>query len=169
MEHSIRPVELPHRWRTATLVACAAAAFELVLLIILAVALFGDSVSRSMRATAAEVEAASMRPPAPKPANDGVPRLDRAETSVLVLNGNGRTGAAGAAADRLRARGYMIGGVGNAPRSDHTRSVVMYRKGYRAEALRLGRDLGVRIVGPLDGLPLSSLMGAHTVLVVGSG
>ena len=168
MEQSIRPLELAHLWRTATVVASAVAALELVLLIVLAVALFADPVAKSVRASAAEAEAASMRPPPAKPVQDGVARLPRGETSVLVLNGNGETGAAGAAADRLRARGYMIGGVGNAPRSDHARTVVMYRKGYRAEALRLGRDLGVRIVAPLDGLPLRSLMGAHAVLVLWS-
>jgi hypothetical protein len=44
----------------------------------------------------------------------------------------------------------------------------MYRRGYRAEGLRLGRDLGISAVGPLDGLHPSDLMGAHLVVVIGS-
>jgi hypothetical protein len=44
----------------------------------------------------------------------------------------------------------------------------MYRRGYRAEGLRLGRDLGIRAVGPLDGLHPSDLMGAHLAVVIGS-
>ena len=45
----------------------------------------------------------------------------------------------------------------------------MYRPGFRAEALRLGRDLHVSMVGPLDGLRASDLHGAHLAYVVGSG
>ena len=46
------------------------------------------------------------------------------------------------------------------------RSVVMYRPGYRGEALRLARDLRIKIVGPLDGLRIGDLMGAHVAVVV---
>jgi hypothetical protein len=46
------------------------------------------------------------------------------------------------------------------------RSVVMYRPGFRGEALRLARDLRIRIIGPLDGLSVGDLMGAHLALVV---
>ena len=54
-----------------------------------------------------------------------------------------------------------------ATRPDTGRSMIMYRAGYRAEALRLGRDLRIHAVGPLDGLRTSDLMGAHLALVVG--
>ena len=87
-----------------------------------------------------------------RPVPAAQPKLTRAETSVIVLNGNGRSGAAAEGADRVRAFGYTIGTVGNAPRRDVTRTVVMYRNGYRPEALRLAKDLKVKIVGPLDGL-----------------
>jgi hypothetical protein len=42
----------------------------------------------------------------------------------------------------------------------------MYRPGYRGEALRLARDLRIKIVGPLDGLRIRDLMGAHVALVI---
>ena len=52
----------------------------------------------------------------------------RDETDVLVLNGGGVTGAAGTAADGLRARGYQITSVGNAKKqSSATRTLVMFR------------------------------------------
>jgi hypothetical protein len=46
------------------------------------------------------------------------------------------------------------------------RSVVMYRPGFRGEAMRLARDLRIRIVGPLDGLSVRDLMGAHLAIVI---
>jgi hypothetical protein len=71
-------------------------------------------------------------------------------------------------ASQVEARGYSIGDVGNANRTDYTRSVVMYRPGHRGEALRLARDLRIRIVGPLDGMTVRELLGAHVAVVVGS-
>ncbi len=115
----------------------------------------------------APLEAAPAKP-RPQPAKVGAPNLARAETSVLVLNGGGRSGAAAAQAASLEARGYTIGAVGNAPRSDYTRSLVMYRKGFAAEAARLAKDARLKIVGPLDGLRARDLKGAHVVLVIGS-
>ena len=85
-----------------------------------------------------------------------------------MLNGNGVAGAAGTAADRLRGLGYLIGGVGNAQVQGTTHTLVMFRDGYRAEAARLAKDLGARIVTPLDGMAPSQLMGAQLVLVIGS-
>ena len=52
---------------------------------------------------------------------------------MLVLNGNGISGAAASAGQLVRHKGY-VAAVGNAPRSDYRRSVVMYRPGYGAEA-----------------------------------
>lgn len=94
--------------------------------------------------------------------------LSRPKVVVLVLNGNGRTGAAAGTASRVSRRGYRVGGVANAPRSDFTRTLVMYRKGFEGEGRRLASDLGIRIVGPLDGLRAGQLNGAHAVVVVGS-
>jgi hypothetical protein len=83
------------------------------------------------------------------------------------LNGSGLAGAAAAQASRVRARGYVVGEVGNAPRTGYGRSVVMYRIGRRPEALRLARDLRIRLVSPLDGLRPRDLLGAQVAVVVG--
>jgi hypothetical protein len=166
VEQSLPRIDSP--WRTATLVAAAVALVELVMLIVLAVTLLADPVSEHVRKAA---EAKAFAPVASKPSNAPVPaaqpRLSRAETSVIVLNGNGRAGAAAAGADRARAFGYTIGAVGNAPRRDVTRTIVMYRRGYRPEAVRLAKDLRVKIVGPLDGLTSRDMLGAHLALVLG--
>ena len=165
MEHSLPQVSSP--WRTATLVASAVAAAELVILVGLGVALLAKPVSEHVRDAA---EAKVFAPVTPKPraaAPAGEPKLSRAETSVIVLNGSGRSGAAAENALRVRGLGYTIGTVGNAPRADFTRTLVMYRPGHEAEGKRLARDLRLKIVGPLDGIKPGEMLGAHVALVVG--
>jgi hypothetical protein len=44
----------------------------------------------------------------------------------------------------------------------------MYRAGHRPEAKRLAADMGVTLVGPLDGLTSRQLHGAQLVVVLGS-
>ncbi len=87
---------------------------------------------------------------------------------MIVLNGNGAPGAASDKAALVESRGYVVTGTGNAPRTDFARTIVMYRPGFRAEGLRLARDLRVSTVAPLDGLRLPDLMGAHLAVVLGS-
>ena len=97
-----------------------------------------------------------------------VARLSRARTRVLVLNGNGRSGAAAQQALSLQVLGYPDGPTGNAKRSDYVASIVMYRPGYRYEAVRLARDTGVKVVSPLDGLRAADLKGSQLALIVGT-
>jgi hypothetical protein len=168
VDHSLPVPDAVSPWRTATLVASSFAALELVILLVIAVVALGRPLAN--HATAARAAAAASSVPAHTIATPaaGKPKLARADVEVEILNGNGRQGAAAAEASRVRGRGYVVGNVGNAARADYTRTVVMYRRGYRAEGLRLGRDLGISAVGPLDGLHPSDLMGAHLVVVIGS-
>jgi LytR cell envelope-related transcriptional attenuator len=168
VEQHVSAEVLVRPWRTATLVASAVAAIELVIILVAGVALVGKPLTEKLRDTSRD---RTLGVPAATPKKrptiaSSVARLDRAETTVMVLNGNGISGAAHAAASRVRVRGYSIGEVGNAKRTDYMRSVVMYRPGYRGEALRLARDLRIKIVGPLDGLRVRDLMGAHVAVVV---
>ena len=151
-------------WRTATFVASAIAALELVVLVVGAVAIVGKSVAEEMQSAATEHVTAPPKPK-PQPAKSLLPRGD---TAVMVLNGNGVAGAASDAATRVRGLGYVVGGVGNASRSDYGMSVVMYRKGHEGEGRRLARDLRIKVVGPLDGIRTKDLMGAHVALILGS-
>lgn len=164
MELTAPPIDpLVHSWRKATLVAGAIAAFELLLLLIIAGALLGRPLSAHAK-EAALTRATGIAPVHPEPKTA---TLSRGDTSVLVLNGNGVSGAAAAAAARVRARGYTIASTGNAGQT-YGRTAVMYRPGRRPEGERLAADLGVKIVGPLDGMKVRNLLGAQAVLVVGS-
>jgi hypothetical protein len=168
------PDALIRPWRTATMVASLVAAVELVLLLIAAVLLLAKPLSHAMRHQA---EAAAFKTPAAKKKVAPVrhvkqpvakAHLTRAKTSVWVLNGNGRNGAAGSEASRLQSRGYRIRGTGNAARTDYATTVVMYRPGFRGEGLRLAHDFGLKAVGPLDGMKPAALHGAQIVVLLGA-
>ena len=176
MESSASTSEaLVRPWRTATIVATGVAAFELLILLGIAVAVFGQPVldwvqrSDSPAARSARKEAhVAVKPAATHPPAPAVPQLARRETSVLVLNGNGVAGAAHSAGQLVRSMGYLVTAVGNAPRSDYRRTVVMYRPGYAPEAARFARDVHVKTVSALDGLRLKDLMGAQVAIVLGA-
>jgi LytR cell envelope-related transcriptional attenuator len=163
------PLTLPPalaRWHRATLVAVGIAVAEGIVIVVAGALLLGPKLVHHVKNAAIDAAAAAPRQSiAPPPAHA---RLARADTSVLVLNGNGRVGAAQTAAGEVKARGYTIGGVGNAPRSDYSRTLVMYRPGFRGEAIRLRHDLHRGLVSPLDGMSTRALMGAHLVLVLGN-
>lgn len=166
-EQLIRP------WRTAAFVAASVAAVELIVLVVVGGALIakpaaGSPGSAGKPATKAASANTHAKATPTKARAAAVAHLSRGKVTVLVLNGNGRQGAAASTAARVSRRGYRIGGVANAPRTDFTRSLVMYRRGFEGEGKRLANDLGIRIVGPLDGLRASQLHGAHTVVVVGA-
>src|SRR3954454_10299109 len=161
MEHAH---DLVRPWRRATIAGSAVAAVELLVLAAIAIVLLGNPLARHLPESAAAAATAPKRT-AVTPAKKHV--LARHETSVMVLNGNGQPGAAHAAADRVQARGYLLGDVGNAP-STTPRSLVMFRPGYEAEGRRLARDLHVRLVRPLDGMRPAQLFGAHLVLIIGT-
>lgn len=168
MEHSAPVLGSARTWRTATLVAGGVAAIELVAILVLGILLLGRPLSHQVRqaaATRALVPKARPRVP-PRPLQP--PSLPRRRTSVLVLNGNGRAGAAADAAAEVRGRGYRLAGVGNASRSDYASTMVMYRRGFRAEAARLARDQHVGAVGPLDGVAAGKLGRAQVVLILGT-
>jgi hypothetical protein len=161
MEHAH---ELVRPWRRATIVVTTVAAIELVALAGIGMALLGNPLSSHLRASAAAAGTPRHRTAAPAPQKT---TLARDETTVMVLNGNGRAGAAHAAAARVQAKGYLLGDVGNA-QATSPRTIVMYRPGYAAEGYRLAHDLHVRVARPLDGIRPAQLMGAHLVLIVGT-
>ena len=161
MEHALfTPPQ--HPWRTIAVVAAGIATLELLGLVVAAAAILAKPAVHHARAktAAAATPAANVKAPV-------LPLLPRRRTSVTVLNGNGRAGAAAAEASRVRARGYVIGKVGNAPHTGYGRSVVMYRPGRRREAVRLAHDLRIGLVSPLDGLRLRNLHAAKLAVVVG--
>jgi LytR cell envelope-related transcriptional attenuator len=78
------------------------------------------------------------------------PLRPRSHVSVLVLNGNGMTGAAGTEATRLLARGYRAAHAADAG-SPYATSLVLFRPGWQREARRLAHDARIGTIAPLDG------------------
>ena len=171
MEHA-EHLSRPFPWRTATVVVGVVAAVELVALI----GIGATHVAASLRthATPAHAHAAKAAPRVHEHvikvrALPSHPLRGRAGLSVLVLNGNGVNGAAGAEATNLETLGYGPSSSHDAPRHDYARSMVLFRPGYAQEARRLGRDAGVRIVAPVDGLTKAQLRGSPPLVVVLGG
>jgi hypothetical protein len=160
MEHAH---DLIKPWRRATIAVTVVATVELIIIAAIGIAVLGNPLAGHLREAAT---AATPRKRDTAPAPTKKPILERNEVSVMILNGNGVAGAAHAAADKVRARDYLIGNVGNAEATS-PRSLVMYRAGYAAEGARLARDLRVRVVRPLDGMRPAQLMGSHLVLILG--
>jgi hypothetical protein len=184
MDHAyVRRQSVETPWRTAAIVAAGIAAVELFILVILGVAfgakLTSDHAERAVvnATTAAKLEAASpaatstdakkAKTNTTKTNTAPTASLSRRRTSVIVLNGNGTPGAAAATAQQLRHFHYTVAATGNANRTDFARSLVMYRKGYEGEAIRLAHDLHIKRVTPLDGMKLRDLQGAHLALIIG--
>ncbi len=159
------PLQTTNRWRTRALVLAAVAVLELLVLVSLGVFAAGRVLASEVATVARAHELPVRETPAPTAPDR--PLLERSETSVVVLNGNGISGAAADGATRVRALTYVVSGAGNAPRSDYAKTMVMYREGYEREAQRFAADLKVKVVGPLDGLRAKDLMGAHLALVLG--
>jgi hypothetical protein len=166
-------------WRSAAFIAASVATVELLILLVVGIWLFGkffsDEVSKATDPTTVaraaverQLEASGQVTAKPAAKGEAKPMLGRGETSVLVLNGNGVSGAAFTAADRVRNENYLIAGTGNARRTDYPRSLIMFRPGFEREADRLAKDLQVRRVAPLDGMRPRELQGAHVALIIGS-
>jgi LytR cell envelope-related transcriptional attenuator len=153
-------------------VASFVAAAELVVLVVLAIVLLAKPIARTVQHHA---EAAA-RAPAPKvkpvPTHRRhvvlVAKVPRSKLGIVVLNGNGRSGAAATASSTLSALGYHIRSTANAKRQNYATSVVMYRRGYSAEGARLARDLHIKVVGPLDGMGVKGLDGGQLVVILGA-
>jgi LytR cell envelope-related transcriptional attenuator len=165
------PVPRPFPWRAATLVAVAVAVVELVALIVVGALVLARPLDHHARvantpARRAQVHAVSHAPRVkPLPSH---PLLPRAAVSVLVLNGNGVSGAAGREAATLHGLGYRIAAATNAQRHDYARSMVMYLPAFAHEARRLARETGIGLVSPVDGLTPRALRGVKLVVLLGN-
>ena len=163
------------RGALAAIAAASIAAVELLLLVVVGGALIAKpskpGTHHPAKAKAAATTKATSHKTSPVRIHRTAPaaKLARRKVTVLVLNGNGRQGAA---ASRRRAGSPTAATASAASRtrrsSDFTRSLVMYRRGFEGEGRRLARDLGIGLVGPLDGIQTSQLHGANAVLVIGA-
>ena len=150
----VQPLSRPFPWRLATLVASAVA------LAILA----GLVLTRQPARTRPVSDTGRV------PTRQAVtPLRPRSRISVLVLNGNGASGAAGTEATTILARGYRHAIPSDATQLDYARSLVLFRPGWQREAERLARDVKIPTVATLDGrvapeyahVPLIVILGAN--------
>lgn len=159
MEH-VHPLDRPFPWRAAALAAAAVALVELT-------ALLGLAGARLFHVH----HAAAHTRPVPgtgRVSREHVrPLRPRSRISVLVLNGNGVSGAAGAEATRLLGQGYRHAVPSDAP-STYAQSVVLFRPGWQREAQRLARDVGIGAATPLDVRLPRSEHGYQVVLILGA-
>jgi hypothetical protein len=164
--------DLIRPWRRATIAASAVAVAELVLLLGAGALLLAKPVSKMIERQAVAAATAAPSKQLAKAiklisAPPGKAR-PRGRMAIMIFNGNGRAGAASAAAKTLRGLGYKITGTANAKRQDYATSIVMYKPGFRAEGIRLAKDLRVKVVGPLDGLKTGALHGGELTVIVGA-
>jgi hypothetical protein len=153
VEH-VQPLNRTFSWRLVALVASA-----------LALAILAGLV---LTHRSAQTRPAAATPRAAK-TQFAVPLRLRSRISVLVLNGNGVSGAAGHEATRILARGYGHAIPADAQSLGYARSLVLFRPGWQHEAERLGRDVKIPTVAALDGrvapayahVPLIVILGAN--------
>jgi hypothetical protein len=169
VEHSLQsPLDLPaDSWRRLSYLLGALAALEALVILVAGVVFLAKPFAHELKHVALNNFSSAEGKTGPHtPA--GKPKLVRDKVVVMVLNGNGINGAAGRNATRLRRLGYKIGTVGNAERTDYPRSLVLYRRGYRPEAVRLARDVHAKIAAPIDGIRTKQLGRAELAYVVGA-
>ena len=160
MEH-VQPFDRPFPWRAAAFAAGAVALAELTALLALA----GAHLFHVHHAAASRP--ATTTPAGPATTTVVHPLRSRSRVSVLVLNGNGVSGAAGTEATQLLARGYRHAVPGDA-RTTYAQSVALFRPGWQREAQRLARDAGIRAVTPLDVRLPGSERAYQVVLILGA-
>jgi hypothetical protein len=178
MDHPVDYAPL-QPWRAAAMIATAVAAVELFILVLIGFLLgakvFSDHTATATnaainRAVPGKAEtSASTKNDSSGTSKKGQPArpLPRSRTSVVVLNGNGIPGAAAVSADRAHALHYIVTSTGNAPNTNFSRSVVMFRPGFKPAAVRLAKDMHVKRVTPLDGVTKGDLQGAQLALIIG--
>jgi len=152
VEHA-QPLDRAFPWRLATLVASA-----------LALSILAGLVLTHQSSPARPAAATGHHAGTPF----AVPLRPRSRISVLVLNGNGRSGAAGTAATSILARGYRHAIPTDAPQANYVRSLVLFRPGWQSEAERLGRDVKIATVAPLDGGVAPEYASVPLVVILGA-
>ena len=167
MDSSFATPYAASRWRTATIVAASLAALEFAALLAIGVTVLGKSVAHRVQEKAyAQVsgaarahDASADRRSSASALEDGGARAQR-RWDLRSCRSDGRDCFVHAATSS-RASATQV-----TPDSS-TRTLVMYRDGYRAEGVRLARDARAHLVSPLDGMPQRALLGAQVVIVVG--
>jgi hypothetical protein len=154
VEHA-QPLDRSYPWRTVALAASVLALGA------------GSVVALVDRPAQTRPEPGSGRVPKRQTAPALPPPRPRSRISVLVLNGNGVDGAAGTEASSILARGYRHAIPDDASQLDYARSLVLFRPGWQREAERLGREVRIPTVAPLDGRVAPEYASVPLVVILG--
>jgi hypothetical protein len=100
------------------------------------------------------------------PAGPRVGAIDPAEVKVAVLNGTSLDGLASKVASDITASGYKVVATTNTD-PGVTKTEVLYEDGQKPAATKVGRDLGVKEVKPLDRTSRELANGADVVVIAG--
>ncbi len=100
--------------------------------------------------------------------------LKPGDIEVTVLNGTGVNGLAGTYSAKVQSKGFKQGSVGDTS-SIYARSFVMYRRGFKPEANKVAKRLGIaklrlmtsNIASISSGAPVSVILGEDNVSAAG--
>ncbi len=93
-------------------------------------------------------------------------QLRPADVEVAVLNGTAVPGLAARFGDKIERKGFKLGAVTNSA-SSYSRSVVMFRTGFRPEAEKVAKDLKIDRVRPMTSDIANVSAGASVSVVIG--
>lgn len=93
-------------------------------------------------------------------------KVKPAEIEVSVLNGTSVPGLAAAFGDKVEGKGFSLGAVTNSSAS-FAESVVMFRRGHKMEARKVGKQLNIPKLQLMSGEIDSVSAGADVAVVVG--
>jgi hypothetical protein len=88
------------------------------------------------------------------------------DIEVAVLNGTAVPNLAGRFGNKIKQDGYKLGNIDNS-RSSFSESVVMFRRGHRPEAKRVGRDINIKKTALMNNEIRTAAKGAPVAVVVG--
>lgn len=93
--------------------------------------------------------------------------LDPAQITVAVLNGTSVPGLAASIGDTVKAAGFKLGNIDNAPEQAANESAVLYAAGNEPAAQAVAKELDIAQVGQIDAGTQSQAGNAQVVVVVG--
>jgi hypothetical protein len=93
-------------------------------------------------------------------------RMQPGEIEVAVLNGTAETGLAASYGDKVQGKGFKLGAVTDAS-SSFSESVVMFRRGHKPEARKVGRQLGISKLALMSSEIESASKKADVTVIVG--
>jgi hypothetical protein len=93
-------------------------------------------------------------------------KIAPSEVEVAVLNGTAVPGLAATYGDKVEGKGFNLGAVTNS-NSSFTSSVVMFQPGHAPEARKVGKQLGIMKLQPMNGEIEAVSAGANVAVIVG--